>query len=58
MKTVIKIWLKLSTPIECYLSGRKPSATLERILGQNPYYIVHDFNNKLWRKLDKMGAAS
>lgn len=52
MKTlIIKIWLKLTTPLECYLARTCAPAWMESVLGQAPYYVIHDFNNKLWRSL-------
>lgn len=52
MITLIKLWLKATEPLEGYLHRRKPSALLERVFGENPYYTIHDFNNRLYRYLD------
>lgn len=45
MTLLIKAWLKLSTPIEC---------RLHRSHHSRAYYLIHDFNNSLWRKLWKV----
>ena len=56
MKYLIKAWLFVTTPIECRLGNinNKFTRIYERVVGEMPYYTIHDFNNKLWRNLDKV----
>lgn len=45
MKLIIKAWLRLTCPIEEKLGATR---------WNRAYYLIHDFNNGLYRRLDRV----